>query len=775
MLHTPFRIWLALLMALALLFGSGGARAQEADPTTDGPLSEGSAALNPGLSPAAVSVQAAGGGFLYALVDVNGSPNQIYGYQVNELTGALTPLPGFPLNTGGNGSGSTLSEQMAYDAANSRLYVLNDGSDTLSAYSVNRSTGALTPLPFSPISLGAGDWYCLAVHPSGSPLVAGDSTGNLASFNITSNTASPAAGSPFGTGGAEPFSCALSRDGNYVYTGGNFGTAFAGFSVNATTGVLTPLPGSPFNSGNSNPAAYALDNAGRLFMTNALAGQLRVFTTGGGVPSPVAGNPFPSGLSVGVHGVLHPAGYYLVADRSGNQVGVYRINGSGSGTTLTPAPGSPFASGGSLTNILALNQSGAFVFAANGDSRNLTRFAFDAATGALSSPVTQPANTLGATGRITGLAYVGQPQPASPPGSGFVYTLEDKAGSPNQLYGFSVNELTGALTPLPGFPLNTGGNGSGSTLSEQMAYDAANSRLYVLNDGSDTLSAYSVNRSTGALTPLPFSPISLGAGDWYCLAVHPSGSPLVAGDSTGNLASFNITSNTASPAAGSPFGTGGAEPFSCALSRDGNYVYTGGNFGTAFAGFSVNATTGVLTPLPGSPFNSGNSNPAAYALDNAGRLFMTNALAGQLRVFTTGGGVPSPVAGNPFPSGLSVGVHGVLHPAGYYLVADRSGNQVGVYRINGSGSGTTLTAAPGSPFASGGSLTNILALNRAGTFLFAANGNSRNVTTYAVEAASGALNGASIQPINSAGSTGIITGLAYVPGLNYLFLPLVQR
>ena len=81
-----------------------------------------------------VNVQAAGGGYLYALRDVYGGPNQIFGFQVNELTGALTALAGFPVGTGGNGSRLTVSEQLVYDPANIRLYVLNDGSDTIGAY-----------------------------------------------------------------------------------------------------------------------------------------------------------------------------------------------------------------------------------------------------------------------------------------------------------------------------------------------------------------------------------------------------------------------------------------------------------------------------------------------------------------------------------------------------------------------------------------------------------------------------------------------------------------
>src|SRR5262249_60741659 len=66
-------------------------------------------------------------GFVYALREVSGGANQIYGFRLDASSGALTPLPGFPVASGGNGSDVTVSEQLAYDATNSRLYVVNDG------------------------------------------------------------------------------------------------------------------------------------------------------------------------------------------------------------------------------------------------------------------------------------------------------------------------------------------------------------------------------------------------------------------------------------------------------------------------------------------------------------------------------------------------------------------------------------------------------------------------------------------------------------------------
>src|SRR5207253_6406828 len=76
-------------------------------------------------------------GFLYALDQVNGSPNQIYGFSVNESTGALTLLAGFPVVSGGNGGAGSFSDHVAVDRLNRRLYVVNEGSLTLSAFTIN--------------------------------------------------------------------------------------------------------------------------------------------------------------------------------------------------------------------------------------------------------------------------------------------------------------------------------------------------------------------------------------------------------------------------------------------------------------------------------------------------------------------------------------------------------------------------------------------------------------------------------------------------------------
>ena len=347
---------------------------------------------------------------------------------------------------------------------------------------------------------------------------------------------------------------------------------------------------------------------------------------------------------------------------------------------------------------------------------------------------------------------------------GLLYVLNQQSGGPNQIYGYAVNEVSGALSLLGNFPMPTGGNGAGSS-GGQIAIDRANQRLYVINDGSDTITAFAI-AGTGQLTPLPFSPITLPAGSWGKLAVHPSGSPLIVNDTdaTPVAASFVITATSAVPAVGSPFSLGtGASKTSSTFSRDGNFFYAGGGSAAAFAGFSVNPSSGVLTPLPGSPFNSGAVEPSSYATDAKGRLFMASATVLQLRAFTTTNGIPTGVTGNPFSTAIGTAGGSVLDPTERYLyVADMFQGRVGGFEIAGDGAATTLTAI-GQPVTASAPQTNAVVMNGSGSLLFATNNAGRNITTYDVDVSSGQLIFDNVQPGNTLGTTGTITGLAYIP------------
>lgn len=351
----------------------------------------------------AVAFSTANAGFLYVLNGQGSTGAWAYGFHADPETGVLTPLAGSPVAAGSTGTPFFLNESMAVDSRNRRLYVLNDGPNTLSVYAIDAATGALTEMPYSPLQLAAANWGTVNVHPSGSPVVAGGMlsgfSGIVSSFVFAEDSVNAATGSPFSTGMATPFSGAFSRDGAYYYTGGFtvFSPYIAGFSVDAATGVLTALPGSAFDAGGPRPAGFSTDAAGRLFVVDN-NNAMRVFTTAAGLPTAVSGNPFSANTGA-VDTFVHPGGEFIfVAGRLGNQVSAFRIAGDGSSTL--PTGTSTVGSGGAFANMLAMGRDGRFLYVANSQSRSVSTIGFDAATGGLSFMNVQPDNTAGTAGSV---------------------------------------------------------------------------------------------------------------------------------------------------------------------------------------------------------------------------------------------------------------------------------------------------------------------------------------------------------------------------------------
>lgn len=772
-----------------------------------------------GLRPAPAARAAASpaeGEFVYALEDNGTGSNRIFGYRLDGVSGRFIPLPGFPLSTGGAGDGGETFfpvQRLAYHAATRRLFALEDGSNNLvRAYAVNTSSGALSPL--YTISLGAGAWMCLAVHPSGSPLLAGgfqNGVGRVASYTLSDAAATPAVGSPFSigvAGDALPYSCAFSQSGAAFYAGGWGPNQFAGFAVQAGSSVLSPLPGSPFDAGLAYPGAYATDGAGRLLMAQAdgdLNGtnpqRIQVFTTSAGVPTAV-GAPVPSGLLQPLAGIWHPAGFYMVAGGYGDKIGIYRISGSGAQTQLSPISGSPVPTASGATG-LTLSRSGAMLVAADAGDGVLQAFAVNTGTGDLQTLWVPTRRMI--SGYISGVVAASAPPPAAI--GGYVYGLRDSAGG-NQIYGFGVNAATGELSALPGFPVPTGGAGGDVVpeltylTSRRMAVDPVNSRLYVINNTSNTVSAFAIDPADGGLTPLPFSPIALpeaGPG-WFCLDVHPSGSPLVIGGEAaiapfGLTASYRISAGAATAAPGSPYRIGGSSPFTCAFSQDGANFYGAGN---DIISYAVDAGSGALSLVGGSPFSTdGLLGAYGLATDTSGRIFIADGgssgsipnieLRWEAYAFTSSGGVPSGVGGNPFNSDVAVAIDGVWHPAGYYLIAtsaavfndqiavERREAAVSVLKVNGSGGGTTLNLVPGSPFPAGtyqlGSGedgargTQAITIDHTGRLVLTINAADRSIYSFGFDPADGALQGISRLPTGALGAGAALSGIGYTPAL----------
>lgn len=127
------------------------------------------------------------------------------------------------------------------------VVVVNRGSNNLSVFSLDVSTGALTPTPGSPFPSGPQPGP-IAIDPSGKfVLVADSGDNNLTPYTIDSAGSLTAGTAVFlGEANSQPGAMAVDPAGKFVFVG-IFNRRVAGFTLDPNTGSLKPMPGSPFS------------------------------------------------------------------------------------------------------------------------------------------------------------------------------------------------------------------------------------------------------------------------------------------------------------------------------------------------------------------------------------------------------------------------------------------------------------------------------------------------------------------------------------------------
>jgi 6-phosphogluconolactonase (cycloisomerase 2 family) len=334
---------------------------------------------------------------------------------------------------------------------------------------------------------------------------AGDNTVSAYTVDATSG-ALAAVGTPVATG-TSPHAIAGTEDKKYVFVGNEGSNDISAFAVDSASGALTAVPGSPFAAG-TDPKALALYTLPRrlhtyrtyLYVANAGSDNLSAYVVDGGAltalsPATFATGKGPSSIAVDLNGRR----IYVANNGGSNNVSAFSVDPNTG--ILTPVAGSPFPAGASPLS-LALAQpahstpsgaAGKFLFTANPDATNssISSFNVDTSSGALTplsgSPFPLAVSHHIATDRTGIYLYVTA-------GTGVV--------------GYGIDVTTGMLTPLPGFPVVTGTDAYSVTL------DPTNRFLYVANDGAENVAGFEVNASTDGLipilTPITGSPFPAG-------------------------------------------------------------------------------------------------------------------------------------------------------------------------------------------------------------------------------------------------------------------------
>ena len=194
----------------------------------------------------------------------------------------------------------------------------------------------------------------------------------------------------------------------------------------------------------------------------------------------------------------------------------------------------------------------------------------------------------------------------------FVYAPN---GNDSDIYAFTVNQTTGALTAVAGSPFPAG------TVPYFVAVDPSGRFVYVTNYTSGDISQYAITQNggtAGALTAIAASvPVGGVTPEPRAIAVDPTGRfAYTANYGAGTVSAFAINQSTgALTAIGSPIASG-TTPYFLVVDPTGSFVYVADNTGIKIYIYAINQTTGALTATGASPVTiAAGAGPTVMAVD----------------------------------------------------------------------------------------------------------------------------------------------------------------
>ncbi len=194
------------------------------------------------------------------------------------------------------------------------------------------------------------------------------------------------------------------------------------------------------------------------------------------------------------------------------------------------------------------------------------------------------------------------------------YLLVANAGSLSMSV-FSINSSTGALTLVGASLTLQNGNATGTTLNHLLI--TPNNQYVYVSQGTSGVDILTFSSATGVLTEVGH----LNSGNSATnsdqgLASDPSSQYLFVTETGVNAVRvLSIGTNGAlKEVSGSPFKTG-LGPSAVMVDPTGTYVYATNRTDNTISGFTLTATTGALAALPGSPYATGKT-PVDIVEDN---------------------------------------------------------------------------------------------------------------------------------------------------------------
>ncbi|HEX3913331.1 MAG TPA: PASTA domain-containing protein [Steroidobacteraceae bacterium] len=372
-------------------------------------------------------------------------------------------------------SGSTVNLIVSSGAGGNFAYVAN-GAGTLSAYSRNIATGALTPLSPATITVVASPptpsvLYGIAIDPSGKFLYVlgyyvlnGTVTGGIYGYAINPGDGSLGAvpGSPFVSGGS-PWSIVFDSTGAYAYVSSLDNGTVAAYALDQATGALTALTKLPYNIGGAAQPNSMIRVADHIYTADSFANPLQLFTilAGSGLLDEGGiGGPFAIDPNTGASLVANASGSMLLVPSSTSDTSqtydIMAFSISWYTGELTPLNSNPMLT--TTSSLEAIDPSNQFLF-------------FTQPAGVEVYPVNTTTGIIGSAVAGSPFATSDSQANASPSAvtfdstGKFVYVVnrgsESLSGGTSNGGGiavFTFDNATGAISKVPGPPSTAGAN-----------------------------------------------------------------------------------------------------------------------------------------------------------------------------------------------------------------------------------------------------------------------------------------------------------------------------
>ncbi len=618
------------------------------------------ATLVSGTGSASVTIDPSG---KFAYVANYGS-NDISAYSINAVTGALSQIAcsgGASSCNGSNFLAGTSPIYITIDPTGKFAYVANYNSHNISAYRIDTDSGALTSAGTSTLMIGTNNPDSISVDPSGQFVyVANWGSNDVSVFTINATTGALTRAGAAIVAGTKPASIIVDPSGKFVYVANWGSNDISVFTINVTSGALTKVGTTNVAAGTS-PNSVIIDASGKFaYVANLASDNVSIYSIDAGTGTltaltTVTGRNGSRAIAMtkGTEAVTYTPKFAYVANSLSNTVSTYAIdantgalsevdqNGSAAGTAVAT---------GTSPGSVSVDPSGKFAYVANIGSNTISAYAIDANTGALSE--------IDQNGSAAGNAIVAGPAPESvtvDPSGRFAYVTN----SNNTISAYTIDTVSGALTEIDQNGPLAGTTVSAGVTPRSISIDPSGKFAYVANQGDSSVSAYTINVNTGALTSVGTA-IAAGGEFTRSVSIDPLGKFVFAvnhgGFNPGSIAVYGIDAGTGTltPVSGSPFVSYGG-PNSVNIDPTGKFAYVSNSYGSSWV-YQI-SPFGRLTPVdiaattdepvsirvdPSGKFVYTASNSATYIAPGSISGYMIDSLTGSLTA----------IAGSPFLTGI---------------------------------------------------------------------------------------------------------------------------